>query len=140
MTAEGGGTAPGARGSEAGGEEASSPPVADGGEAGNGRVADAGGVGSPEDTEDTGTAGAATGRPRQAPPADRFGWRGWLLVGAVLVAFVVVPVAILFLPAAKGLIRAAGLTLRDAYLVLPLVPALALASMAVWAALASRGA
>lgn len=67
-----------------------------------------------------------------------FDWRGWTLVGAVVIAFLVVPVAILYLPAAQGLIRSIGLTVRDGYLVLPLVPAFGLGALAVWSAVRSR--
>lgn len=74
--------------------------------------------------------------PDQGPPSDQeFDRRGWLLVGALAVAFVVVPATILYLPHAEPVISALGLTFRDAYLVLPLVPALALGAIAVWAAL-----
>jgi hypothetical protein len=69
---------------------------------------------------------------------EAFGWRGWVLVGVVVVAFLVVPAAILFLPQARGFVAALGLTLRDAYLVLPLVPAFLLGATAVWAAVRSR--
>lgn len=79
------------------------------------------------------------GPPTQAPPAEEgFDWRGWLLVGAIVVVFLVVPGAILYLPEAQGFIRSLGLTLRDAYLVLPLVPAFLLGLLAVWAAVRSR--
>lgn len=64
-----------------------------------------------------------------------FDRRGWLLVATLTVAFVVVPATILYLPHAKPIITALGLTFRDAYLVLPLVPALALGAVAVWTAL-----
>jgi hypothetical protein len=78
-------------------------------------------------------------RPSQAPPADAtFDWRGWLLVGVIVVSFLVVPVAILFLPQAQGFIRSLGLTLRDAYLTLPLIPAFLLGAVAVWAAVRIR--
>jgi hypothetical protein len=77
-------------------------------------------------------------RPHQAPPDGTFDWRGWVLVGVVLVAFLAVPAAILFLPQARGFVASLGLTLRDAYLVLPLVPAFLLGATAVWAALRSR--
>lgn len=63
-----------------------------------------------------------------------FGREGWLLVAILAVAFVVVPATILYLPHAKSLITALGLTFRDAYLVLPLVPAFALGTVAVWTA------
>jgi len=78
-------------------------------------------------------------RPHQAPPSESgFDWRGWLLVGAIVVCFLVVPGVILYLPQAEGFIASLGLTLRDAYLVLPLIPALGLGVLAVWAAVRSR--
>ena len=67
-----------------------------------------------------------------------FDWRGWLLVGALIVSFLVVPVAILVLPSAQEFIEGLGLTLRDAYLVLPLVPAFLLGAIAVWSAVRMR--
>lgn len=76
--------------------------------------------------------------PRQAETAETFGWEGWALVGMVVVGFLVVPVAILVLPAAQGVVRSLGLTLRAAYLTLPLVPAFLLGAVAVWSALRSR--
>jgi hypothetical protein len=82
---------------------------------------------------------AGSPRPHQAPPTeDGFDWRGWLLVVVVVVAFLVVPTAILFLPRAQGLVASLGLSLRDTYLVLPLVPAFLLGAVAVWAAVRSR--
>jgi hypothetical protein len=45
---------------------------------------------------------------------------------------------LLVLPAVQGAVKSLGLTLRDAYLVLPLVPAFALGAVAVWAAVRSR--
>jgi len=65
-------------------------------------------------------------------------WRAWLLVAATFVALLVVPAIILLLPAARPAIAALGLSYRDAYLVLPLVPAIGLASLAVWAGVANR--
>jgi hypothetical protein len=95
-------------------------------------------------TADTGSDGrparpeTAT-RPSQAPSGEAtFDWRGWLLVGVIVVSFLVVPVAILFLPQAQGFIRSLGLTLRDAYLTLPLIPAFLLGAVAVWAAVRIR--
>lgn len=67
-----------------------------------------------------------------------FGWQGWVLVCVVVVAFFVVPAAILYLPRAQGFIASLGLTVRDAYLVLPLLPAFLLGATAVWAAVRSR--
>ena len=83
-------------------------------------------------------AGGVTGRPRAAPPASDFGWQGWVLVGVLVVSLLVVPTTILFLPEAQGFIRSLGLTLRDAYLTLPLIPAFALGATAVWAAVRLR--
>lgn len=75
-----------------------------------------------------------------AVPGDErtFDWRGWSLVVAVAFAFLVVPGSILVLPAAQGFVRSLGLSLRDAYLTLPLVPAFLLGAIAVWSALRSR--
>ena len=56
---------------------------------------------------------------------DEFGRRGWVLVAGMLVAFVIVPLVIYFRPP--------GLPFVVAYLVLPLVPAVLLAALAVWA-------
>jgi hypothetical protein len=77
--------------------------------------------------------------PSRAPTGDgEFDWRGWLLVCVIVFAFFVVPGSILLLPEAQGVIGSLGLTLRDAYLVLPLVPAFLLAGVAVWAAVRTR--
>jgi hypothetical protein len=62
-----------------------------------------------------------------------FDWRGWVLVGVIVVAFLVVPSIILALPYAGGTLAALGLTWRDTFLVLPLAPALALGIAAIWA-------
>ena len=72
------------------------------------------------------------------PPAgsdqDReFSWRGWVLIGFTVVAFVVVPTMLYYVPRARGFVTSLGLSLRDAYLVLPLLPALLLGALAVWA-------
>ena len=62
-----------------------------------------------------------------------FGARGWVLVGMLFLAFGVIPMTIFFLPRAQGVLTAIGLGYRDAFLVLPLLPALLLGAMAVWA-------
>ena len=106
-------------------------------EAGGGSAGDSG----------TGDDGAADGGyvhrpsgepPQQAATSDEFGWEGWVLVGMIVVGFLLIPVAILALPAAQGFVRSLGLTLRAAYLALPLVPAFLLGGLAVWSALRSR--
>ena len=78
---------------------------------------------------------AGTAEPEAAPRGEsrQFGWRGWVLVGMLFVALVVVPVLLYFVPRAQGLTASLGLGYRDAFLVLPLVPALVLAALAVWA-------
>lgn len=76
------------------------------------------------------------------PPTDRedqeFGWRGWVLVGVLVVSLVVVPWAIVLLPDVQNWLGSLGLGLRDAYLTLPLVPAILLGAVAVWSAVATR--
>jgi len=62
-----------------------------------------------------------------------FGWRGWVLVAWLLVALVVVPALLFYLPQAGAFTKSLGLGFRDAFLVLPLVPALVLGALAVWA-------
>lgn len=63
--------------------------------------------------------------------ADReFDWRGWSLVGATFVAFVVVPGVIYLYPHAPSTV---GLSFWDTYLVLPMIPAVILGLLAVWA-------
>ncbi|WP_254535408.1 hypothetical protein [Halomarina litorea] len=68
---------------------------------------------------------------------NEFGARGWGLVAALLVAFVAVPATILYIPYSGDVIASLGLTYRDAYLVLPLLPALGLGALAVWVAVGS---
>lgn len=91
---------------------------------------------------DPSESGAYVHRPSGEPPdagAERtFDWRGWVLVGTLVFAFLVVPVALLALPAARDFVGSLGLTWWDAYLVLPLVPALLLGVVAVWSAVRSR--
>lgn len=97
------------------------------------------GAGDANEDEDTYVHQPRSSQSRQAEPTDAdFGWHGWLLVGVIIFAFLVVPIALLYLPAAQSLVRSIGLTLRDAYLVLPLVPAFLLGGVAVWAAVRAR--
>lgn len=96
---------------------------------------------SETDAEDTNTTyWAESPHPTHAPPGDgEFGWRGWVLVGVLILSFVVIPWTLIYLPAAReSLLEPLGLTLRDAYLALPMVPAILLAVVAVWAAVRSR--
>ena len=66
----------------------------------------------------------AGGAPPTAPNDREFGRQGWLLLGAVVVALGVVPVVILMRPP--------DLPFVAAYLVLPLLPAVVLALVAVY--------
>ncbi|AXR79269.1 hypothetical protein [Natrarchaeobaculum sulfurireducens] len=64
--------------------------------------------------------------PAHPTTADReFDWRGWTLVGVIVFAFIVAPVAIVLWPPDVGYLFA--------LLILPLVPAVLLAITAVWA-------
>lgn len=74
-------------------------------------------------------------RPNAAQP---FGWRDWMLVATLVVSLILIPGALLVLPAAQDLVASLGLSLRDAYLTLPLIPAFLLGAVAVWSALQSR--
>jgi len=81
------------------------------------------------DEEPDGEADGATAvHPEEA---DReFDWRGWTLVAAILFAFVVAPGIIYLYPRVGPVL---GLTFYDTYLALPMVPAIVLAALAVWA-------
>ena len=62
-----------------------------------------------------------------SPQDQEFGPRGWLLVAAIVVAFLVIP-ATIYLNAANVI----ALPFRAAFLALPMIPAVALAVLAVW--------
>ncbi|WP_436912063.1 hypothetical protein [Halosimplex marinum] len=72
------------------------------------------------------------------PESREFGRRGWALVAALVVALVVIPWTIIAIPQARGLLEALPLGYRDAYLVLPFVPAVFLGLLGVWTAVANR--
>ncbi len=59
-----------------------------------------------------------------------FDWRGWALVGAIFVSFLVIPGLIYLYPRVPSNL---GLSFWDAYLVLPMIPAIILGLLAVWA-------
>ena len=59
-----------------------------------------------------------------------FDWRGWILVGAIFIAFLVIPGLIYLYPRVPSNF---GLSFWGAYLVLPLLPAILLGLLAVWA-------
>ena len=72
--------------------------------------------------------GVETGAATDAERDDGFDWRGWTLVGVIVVSFLIVPVLVL--------VRPPVLPWRVALLVFPLVPAFLLGGTAVWAAVA----
>lgn len=59
-----------------------------------------------------------------------FGRRGWVLVGAIVVSFFVIPGILVAYPNVGPVF---GLGFQQTYLVLPLIPAVLLAFVAVWA-------
>lgn len=84
------------------------------------------------------TDGGETAQSRRGSSRERFDWRGWTLVGVIVVSFLVVPGAILYLPHAQDVVAAVGLSWYQAYIVLPMIPAVLLGATAIWAALSSR--
>ncbi|ELZ14958.1 hypothetical protein C477_19487 [Haloterrigena salina JCM 13891] len=67
----------------------------------------------------------STAEPPHPEAADReFDWRGWTVVGMIVLTFIVAPAAITFWPPDVGY--------RFALLSLPLFPAVLLALTAVW--------
>lgn len=90
------------------------------------------------DATDSGYVHRPSGEPPDTDGDRAFDWRGWTLVATILFAFVVAPAALLYLPFARSVVASIGLTLRDAYLVLPLVPAFLLGTVAVWSAIRAR--
>lgn len=59
-----------------------------------------------------------------------FDYRGWTLVVAVFVAFIAIPGIIFLYPHVGPMF---GLTFWDTYLALPMIPAIVLGVLAVWA-------
>ncbi|WP_394347881.1 hypothetical protein [Haloprofundus sp. MHR1] len=77
------------------------------------------------------------GEPGAEPEPSGFGDRGWALVAAVVLSFLVVPGIIYLVPSAPGEL---GLSFFATMLALPLVPALILGLTAVWSmTAATRG-
>ena len=90
--------------------------------------------------DDEGYVHRPSGEPPRHPEAqtDDFGWRGWVLVGVLVVSFLVVPWALIMAPAARDIISSLGLSWRDTYLAVPMVPAILLGAVGVWTALRAR--
>lgn len=59
-----------------------------------------------------------------------FGRWGWILVGAIVLSFILIPLVILVSPPT-------GFSFRFAFIILPLFPAIGLALIAVYSALQS---
>ena len=121
-------------------EDGSEEPTTDGGAGADGSATAAGQRASEAsvDHERIGDRDRQTGRPEQVASAEEIDWRGWVLVGLVLVCFLVIPVTVLYLPRAQGFLGSLGLSLRQAYLVLPMIPAIVLGVVAVWAAVRTQ--
>ena len=79
-----------------------------------------------------------TGRPESIETPETIDRRGWLLVAAVVVSFVVMPLVVYFIPELHWFIAALGLSQRQAYILFPMLPALVLGLVAVWASFGLR--
>jgi hypothetical protein len=98
-------------------------------------------------TDNRGDSGPREDPPQVRPDGDHvrqyagtgtFGTHGWILVGMIVLSFLVLPTTVVFLPEMQAFLTSLGLGLRDAYLVLPLIPSILLAVTAVWAAMRAR--
>ena len=112
------------------------PDAFDDGERGDTEVAAAGPVAADADGWQR-RPGSAAAHDRDADPAARgtpaertFDWRGRVLVAAIAVCFLLVPGVILAYPHVGHRL---GLSFYHTYLVLPMIPAVVLAILAVWA-------
>ena len=65
-------------------------------------------------------------------------WRVWIVLSGLLIGLVVVPWSLILLPTVQDSVGVLGFSFRDAYLVVPLIPALGLGALGVWTALRSR--
>lgn len=73
-------------------------------------------------------------QPTTVEEQEELGWQGWILVAAVLISFVVIPLVILYFPEVHQAIGALGFSRRQAFIAFPMVPAILLGLIAVWAA------
>ena len=73
--------------------------------------------------------GPGVSDPGLDPRNRSFGWRGWVLVVAIVASFVVVPTVIV--------LRPPGLPYWFSMLILPILPGVVLGVVAVWAAIRS---
>jgi len=80
-------------------------------------------------------ASAQTGEPETFDSPDQVDWSGWVLVGVVVVSLLVVPVFVLYIPETQWLIGRLGFSQRQAYILFPMLPAILLGLVAVWATL-----
>lgn len=87
-----------------------------------------------EEDENESDGQATAGMGAHPDTVDReFGLRGWILVGWLFVALVVVPAYLFFYPTSGEALSLFGLGYRDTYLFVPLLPAIILGALAVWA-------
>ncbi|QLG64014.1 hypothetical protein HUG12_07050 [Halorarum salinum] len=77
----------------------------------------------------------ARGRPPADDTGEGLGRAGWVLVGVVVLAFLVIPGVIYLRPATPGEL---GFGFLAAMLVLPMLPAALLGATAVWSAVRGR--
>ena len=101
--------------------------MSDSGDDGRSTSGDRDGASPPEPGSDR------TGEPGTVHPEEvdrEFDWRGWSLVAAIFVAFLVIPGIIYVYPHVPSSV---GLSFWDTYLVLPMIPAVILGLIAVWA-------
>jgi len=96
--------------------------------------ADGGYVHTPDGTDDTdpreGETPRSAGDGADELEADGFGRKGWALTAALFTCVLVIPGIIYVYPYAAG---SFGLTFFGTYLMLPLIPAVLLGLIAVWA-------
>lgn len=93
----------------------------------------------PTDSENDQRGESTTRRPSASSPGDDWtrGWTVWVVLGVLGLAFLAIPWGLIALPTIQESIRVAGLSFRDAYLVVPLVPAIGLGALGVWLAVRS---
>lgn len=96
--------------------------------------------GAPDEPSAEGYVHRPSGEPPRNPEVsdDDFGWRGWVLVAVIVFSFLLAPWALILVPSVQSQVAAVGLSWRDTFLVVPLLPALLLGAVGVWTALAAR--
>jgi hypothetical protein len=103
-------------------------------------VSDDGAAGSAADQSDAPAVDRSTSPPSSSDVDHEFGRQGWVLVGLITVAFLIIPGLLYALPAARGTVASLGLGWHHTYFALPMIPAVLLGAVAVWSAVRSRSA